>query len=78
MSQTNQAIIDTIYLIAKQEDSDLQVFFFELKPGCWANENNAIARLKSIAESLCKHAGYFLVVGMVNYQKLLLVSPFKR
>lgn len=78
LSQTNQAIIDTIYLIAKQEDSDLQVFFFELKPACWANENNAIARLKSIAESLCKHAGYFLVVGMVNYQKLLLVSPFKR
>lgn len=77
LSQTNQAIIDTIYLIAKQEDSDLQVFFFQLNPACWANENYAIARLKSITQSLCKRPGYFLIVGMVNYQKLLLVSPFK-
>lgn len=76
LSQTNQELIDTIYLIAKQGDSDLQVFFFQLNPACWAAENNTIARLKSIAQSLCcKNPGYFLVVGMVNYQKLLLVSP---
>jgi RNA polymerase primary sigma factor len=77
LSPTNQELIDTIYLIAKQGNSDLQVFLFQLNPACWANEKNAIARLKSIAETLCKRPSYFLIVGMVNYKKLLLVSPFK-
>ncbi|WP_107807064.1 sigma-70 family RNA polymerase sigma factor [Nodularia spumigena] len=77
LSQTNQGIIDTVYLIANQGESDLQVFLFQLNPAYWANENNAIARLKSIAKSLCKRPSYFLIVGMISYQKLLLVSPVR-
>ncbi|WP_414552497.1 sigma-70 family RNA polymerase sigma factor [Anabaena sp. CCY 0017] len=77
LSQTNQGIIDTVYLIANQGESDLQVFLFQLNPAYWANENNAIARLKSIAKSLCKRPSYFLIVGMVSYQKLLFVSPVR-
>lgn len=77
LSQINQEIIDTVYLIANEGESDLQVFLFQLNPACWANENNAIARLKSIAKSLCKRPSYFLIVGIVSYQKLLLVSPVR-
>jgi len=75
--QTNQEIIDKVYLIANQGESDLQVFLFQLNPACWVNENSAIARMKSITKSLCKRPSFFLVVGMVSYQKLLLISPIR-
>ena len=74
LSQINQEVVDKVYLIANQGESDLQVFLFQLNS---ASENNAIARMKSITKSLCKRPSFFLVVGMVSYQKLLLVSPIR-
>lgn len=77
LSQPNTEVVDKVYLIANQGESDLQVFLFQLNPACWASETNAISRMKSIAKSLCKRPTFFLIVGMVNHRKLLLVSPVK-
>lgn len=78
LSRINQEVIHKVYLIANQGQSDLQIFLFQLNHTCRNIENNAITRIKSIAKSLCKRPSFFLVVGMVGYQKLLLVSPVKR
>lgn len=77
LSPTNTEAIKTAYLIANQEKGALQVFLFELRFTSCNSKEAVITRLTAIAKSLCQRATAILVVGTVNYQQLVWISPFQ-
>ncbi|MDT9186274.1 MULTISPECIES: sigma-70 family RNA polymerase sigma factor [Limnospira] len=77
LSPTNTEAIKTAYLIANQEKGALQVFLLELEPKSWSYNVEVMPRLIAIAKSLCQRYTDILIVATVNYQKLMLVSPFQ-
>ncbi len=77
LSQRNEESLDQVHLIANQGNSDLQVFLFQLRPAFWTSDKDAISRMGAIARSLCQRPSFFLLLGTLNYRRLLLVSPIK-
>ncbi|MCT7984899.1 sigma-70 family RNA polymerase sigma factor [Laspinema sp. A4] len=77
LSPTNIEAIKTAYLIANQEKGTLQVFLLELQPKSWSSNAGVILRLTAIAKNLCQRDTDILIVATINYQQLVLVSPFR-
>jgi len=77
LSPTNTEAIETAYLIANQEKGALQVFLLELRCTSCNSKREVITRLTAIAKSLCQRPTAILVVGTVNYQQLVWISPFQ-
>ncbi|AFY82879.1 sigma-70 family RNA polymerase sigma factor [Oscillatoria acuminata] len=77
LSPSNTEAIKTAYLIANQEKGTLQVFLLELEPKSWSSNAGVIVRLTAIAKNLCQRDTDILIVATVNYQQLVLISPFQ-
>ena len=78
LSQQGCKYIDRAYLIANQNQGDIQVILFEINCQYWNSDTTATKVVKTISNSLCKRPSIFLLLFASNYQKLLLVSPRKQ
>lgn len=73
-SSTNYNAIKKAYLIASEQNSDLQVVLFELDYSTWIPPNIYLPRIESISKQISNRASYFLVIGTVAYKHLVFVK----
>lgn len=78
LSQQGNKYINKAYLIANQNQGDIQVIFFELYHHYWNSDTTVSKVVKTISNSLCQRPSIFLLLFTSGYQKLLLVSPRKQ
>ncbi|XWK91608.1 MAG: sigma-70 family RNA polymerase sigma factor [Phormidium sp.] len=69
--------IDRAYLIANQENGQLQILLFQLNAQEWLSQRTASNRMLAIAKSLCQPHYYLLLLATKDYKQLLLVSPWQ-
>ena len=78
LSQQNCKYVDRAYLIANQNQGDIQVILFKLHHHYWNSNTTVTKVVKSISNSLCQRPSLFLLLFTSGYQKMLLVSPRKQ
>jgi RNA polymerase primary sigma factor len=78
LSQQGCKYINRAYLIANQNQGDIQVILFKLHHHYWNSNTTVTKVVKSISNSLCQRPSLFLLLFTSGYQKMLLVSPRKQ
>lgn len=78
LSQNGYQYINKAYLIANQNEGDIQVIFFELHHHYWNSDTTVTKVVKTISNSLSQRPSIFLLLFTSEYQKMLLVNPRKQ
>jgi RNA polymerase primary sigma factor len=78
LSSNNAEAIKKAYLIASQENSNLQVLLFQLHSTYWLTNTATLERITGIAKNLCDRPTFFLILVTINYKQLMLVSISKK
>jgi adenine-specific DNA-methyltransferase len=77
-SRSAEAIWDAYMIANHQRGSEsLQVLLFHLHESEWQSPSVASNRMRSLAQSLCRRASDYLLLGTKNYNQLMLVNPRK-
>lgn len=73
-SSTNYYAIKKAYLIASEQNSDLQVVLFELDYSTWVSSSIYLPCIESISKQISNRSSDFLVIATVGYKDLVFVK----